>query len=38
MIIHINIRYHDHVGDYTESDCYAWEYVATSLKVLVLSH
>ena len=28
--------YHDYAGDYTESESYAREYVATSLKLLAL--
>ena len=38
MNVNINITYHDYAGDYTESECYAREYVATSLKLLALLH
>ena len=30
------LQYHDYAGDYTESESYAREYVATSLKLLAL--
>ena len=32
--VNINITYHDYARDYTKSESYAREYVATSLKLL----
>ena len=36
--MNVNINYYDYAGDYTESESYAREYVATSLKLLALMH